>query len=185
MSELVKQRVNKAWDQIESKVAELDPKQLKLLRPPATKKEVDDLSKAIGIKLPSDIVASLMRHNGCKPKEAFLRYHYYPADKIAEATIKQREWYETHADENNGRKDPLDKGGWNSEAIMFGTTFAGYEHVVICENCEMGVPYFYAPVNYSLQVALNYVSYLETMAKQLQEGVYEWQEGTLVMSVGY
>lgn len=183
MSEQVKQRVNKAWDQIESKVAELDPKQLKLLRPPATKKEVDDLSKAIGINLPPDIVASLMRHNGCQQDKCFLRYHYYPADKIAEATIEKREWYETHADENDGLKDPLDKGGWDSEAIMFATTFAGYEFAILCENCETAVPYFYACNNYALTMAQDYVGYLEKMVLHLETGIFEWHEGTLVVNV--
>ena len=84
------QRINLAWDDIEQLMAKLDPSQLEVLSPPATQIQIDALSRSVGLNLPPEIQASLLRHNGCQNEGVFLRYHFYSTDNIAKKTLTAR-----------------------------------------------------------------------------------------------
>src|SRR6188768_710922 len=56
--------VGDLWQTIEKALAELTPATLRTLAPPATRDEITTLESSVGRVLPSDLVASLLRHNG-------------------------------------------------------------------------------------------------------------------------
>ncbi len=57
-------RVGAAWDRIERWLKAKAPASAASLRPPATTAEVIETQKMIGVALPAELVASLLRHDG-------------------------------------------------------------------------------------------------------------------------
>ncbi len=177
--EEIRKRVNRAWDDLEQLMQQLDAKQLKVLAPPATQAEIDELSKAVGLNLPVEIQASLLRHNGCLPDKVFLRYHFYSAQDIAKQTLLSRKEHAVWQDENPEMELPFEEGGWNSSLLDFGTSFAGFELVLELPDCETSIPNFFKKINYAMPLAKDFVSYLEAFAYHLREGNYINEFGTV------
>jgi hypothetical protein len=173
----IKKRVNAAWDKLETLMTKLDPEQLKVLRPPATEDQVNELSRRLGMDLPPSLRYSLLRHDGCGGDKAFLCFEFHSVEKIGDATEKQKEWYRIHCEENE-TQDPLSEGGWSDIAIMIGTSGAGYELALECINCESGIPHFYSPCSHSMPLNRDYISYLEGLALCLEEGSYDQDPGS-------
>lgn len=60
----VEARVNRAWERIETWLGEHAPRSAASLRPPATDEAITRTQRAIGVRLPAELVASLRRHDG-------------------------------------------------------------------------------------------------------------------------
>jgi cell wall assembly regulator SMI1 len=60
----VTQRVNRAWEQIEKWLAANAPETAATLAPPAIPVSIASLQRQIGVPLPPELIASLLRHDG-------------------------------------------------------------------------------------------------------------------------
>ncbi|WP_052849807.1 SMI1/KNR4 family protein [Streptomyces avicenniae] len=56
--------VGRAWDRMEAWLAAYAPLTLAALPPPAARADVEALEREVGVALPADLVASLLRHDG-------------------------------------------------------------------------------------------------------------------------
>lgn len=175
----IAKRVNRAWDEIELLVGQLDAKQLDSLNPPATKAQLDELSQSLSLNLPAEIEASLLRHNGCKHDNVFLLYHFFSTEQIANKTLGARRKREVWMMENPGESFDFEDGGWNDQLILMGTSFAGVDLVIDSPDCDTAVPYIRVSCNYSMQLTYNYSTYLESFAYHLRNGNYINEFGTL------
>ena len=136
--------------------------------PGATQRQVNELSKAVGLDLPPSIRASLLRHNGCVNKKHFLTFEFGSADEIARRTIQQRKWFKEHCEENE-TYDELGEGGWNHETIMMGWSGTGYDFAVECQTCEEAISNVYVKCSHTMKLTRDYVSYLEALVDHLKK----------------
>lgn len=67
--EPVAARVNRAWQRIETWLAANAPVSAASLRPPAGEESLSKTQRAIGVRLPAELIASLRRHNGVDPAD--------------------------------------------------------------------------------------------------------------------
>ncbi|RSM74766.1 glucan synthase [Kibdelosporangium aridum] len=60
----VTDRVNRAWERIEKWLAAKTPAVAQVLAAPATLDEISEMQRQIGVPVPPELIASLLRHNG-------------------------------------------------------------------------------------------------------------------------
>ncbi|MFC0110823.1 SMI1/KNR4 family protein [Kibdelosporangium aridum] len=60
----VTDRVNRAWERIEKWLAAKAPASARTLAPPATREAISDMQRQLGVPVPAELIASLLRHNG-------------------------------------------------------------------------------------------------------------------------
>src|SRR3954452_15189159 len=67
---LERDRVDQAWDRIETWLAGHAPRTLATLIPPAQPSEIRAAEESLGVTFPPGLVASLLRHNGVRGEDA-------------------------------------------------------------------------------------------------------------------
>jgi cell wall assembly regulator SMI1 len=109
----VTQRVNQAWEQIEKWLAANAPETAATLAPPAMPVSIASLQRQIGVPLPPELIASLLRHDGAgtNTRAAFwLPGSYRP---LSTAAIVQRAESMCDVLESNG----FDTTWWHGQVI--------------------------------------------------------------------
>ena len=167
-------RVDSAWSEIEALMKTLDPSQLSHLAPPATDNQIAELSRSVGLDLPSDIKAHLKRHNGCVGEEVFVRFHFLSTESIVTHTQNCRKEHQTWLKENPGKILGFSEdGGWDENILMLGVcNFAGMQLAIEIPDCETSLPYLRDPINYSMPLARDFATYLESFAYHLRNGKF-------------
>ncbi|GAA1659804.1 hypothetical protein GCM10009830_00960 [Glycomyces endophyticus] len=67
MDDTVDVRVARAWDRVETALARVLPDSVRLLAPPAEPERIVAVESTLGLRLPPDFRASLLRHDGSLP----------------------------------------------------------------------------------------------------------------------
>jgi hypothetical protein len=77
--EQVSARVDRAWERIETWLAEHAPVTAASLRPPADDETIAATQRAVGVRLPPELVASLRRHDGVSGGDPRTEFRFPPA----------------------------------------------------------------------------------------------------------
>ena len=179
MAESKAERVNSAWDEIEQLVSNLNAKQLDDLAPPATEKQLQQLSRSIGLNLPPELSAHLLRHNGCVDGGSFLCFHFLSTEEIVKKTRAAETDFSQWQTENPQDRMSFVEGGWEECLIVVGTSGACRNLVLQMPDCETANPYLHMPQNYAMPLASDLATYLESIAFHLRRGKYLKENGVI------
>ncbi|MFI7277882.1 SMI1/KNR4 family protein [Streptomyces sp. NPDC049879] len=144
--------VGRTWDRIERWLARHAPATYATLRPPAARDDVAALEEEFGIRLPGDLVASLLRHDGVTwPGQAAFalpgRFYLLDVAAIREhcamwRRLAEREDATNLRDGSYWHPSFLTVAGTNAADAMFVDCRPGERYGVVGWHIKGGEPYF-------------------------------------------
>lgn len=168
-------RVNAVWDRLDRWLARNAPRTYRELNPPARPKEIAAAEARIGVRLPGDLKASLLRHDGAELGRGsfFFVYRLTPIKEIVRdwkiSCEVAEDWMPPGAKEPEGYVDP-EGFWWHGSVVPFAMDLGG-DSLVLDGKGRVGRFFNEEGLSFKGDWAWpSYADFLEDVADALEKG---------------